>query len=282
MKRLLRNALSEVSYRAIRLSGATHGGLRVLMYHRVSDQHAGDRMCVPVARFADQMQHLKERGFRSVSLAQVVEWLGGGAALHERSIAITFDDGYADNFLRAVPAMAQHGFTGAFFIPTGFTEGKKRPATDHADDQPMTWAQLRELLGSGHEIGAHSITHRKLTLISPVELLQEVRGSKEALEQHLPVRIDFFCYPAGAYNADVKRAVQAAGYHGAVTVAPGANRPGTDPFELLRTEVSAFDSMWDFEKKLAGAYDWMHTAVQSVTRLTKGKQQPSNAMRDGE
>ena len=128
----------------------------------------------------------------------------------------------------------------------------------------MAVAQLTELMREGHTIGAHSITHRILTTLEAVDIFWEVRGSKEQLETQLHTSIDVFCYPSGAYNTLVKKAVKSSGYLGACSVEPGANTVGVDPYALKRTEISGFDTLWDFEKKLAGAYDWLHRAVQGM------------------
>ncbi len=267
MKRLLRGMLSDLSYRAIRLMEGRTASLRILMYHRVTDAHPADRLCVPVARFAEQMHYLHEAGYQSVSFLQAVQWVGGAAELPSKAVVLTFDDGFEDNFRYAYPAMARYGFTGCFFVPSAFiTSGSNGHAPE---DQPMSWTQLQELLREGHEVGAHSITHVKLTQIPIDHARHEVRGSKHALEQKLQRPVDFFCYPSGDYNEAVKEAVQASGYFGACTVKPGANRPGTDRFALRRTEISAVDSLWDFQKKLAGAYDWMHLAVQQTQKATR-------------
>ncbi|MBI3997045.1 MAG: polysaccharide deacetylase family protein [Candidatus Omnitrophica bacterium] len=284
---ILRTVLSDITYHARRLTPGDGEGLRILMYHRVTDAHPGNRLCVPVARFADQMRWLAEQGYRTISFAEAVELVrgqgaGGGRRGNSRQaesaafprpapraprpklIVLTFDDGFEDNFLYAYRALAQYGFTGCFFVPSAFIASGQ---TGHeAVDQPMSWAQLSELAREGHEVGAHSISHAKLTHIDPVQMREEVRGSKEAIEQGLQQPVRFFCYPSGDYNAAVKQAVRDSGYDGACTVEPGANRSGADPFALTRTEISAFDSLWDFEKKIAGAFDWMHRVVQWTKR----------------
>lgn len=131
----------------------------------------------------------------------------------------------------------------------------------------MTWAHLGTLLHEGHEVGAHSVTHRRLTECDPRDLSMEIQGCRRVLEQRLRRPVRFFCYPSGDYNALVKERVREAGYTAACTVRPGANRPGQDLFALARTEVSAFDSPWDFKKKLSGAYDWLHASVQGWKRV---------------
>ncbi len=266
MTGLVRRSLSTLTYHALQCRNGRTPGLRMLMYHRVTDAHPNDRLCVPVARFARQMQFLHDAGYASVTFAQAVAWVSQGGILPPKAIAITFDDGFEDNFLYAYPALARHGFTGCFFIPSGFIAVGRSEAI-RPEDWPMTWAQLKELLQRGHEIGAHSVSHRKLARLSPDQMQQEVQQSKAMLEQQLERPVDWFCYPAGDYNASVKAAVQTGGYRGACTVEPGANLPGGDPFALKRTEVSAFDSLWDFEKKLAGAYDWMHVTAQALQQM---------------
>ncbi len=325
MKRLLRNTLSTISYRVIRLMNGAPVGLRILMYHRVTDVHPTDRLCVPVARFAEQMRYLCEAGYHTWTMVQAVQWIQGAgdkrqetskvlnsefgirsgperedfafprpAPINDRRggriphselssgeakkmVVITFDDGFEDNFLFAYPILQQYGFTGCFFVPSAFIERGQGAA--NPSDRPMTWAQLRELLQAGYEIGAHSITHRKLTLVADEDMHREVRESKATLERALERPVRWFCYPAGDYNDAVKRAVIASGYEGACTVESGANLTGADPFALTRTEISAVDSLWDFQKKLAGAYDWMHTLIQRAQGYS-GRQyrQPTNAI----
>lgn len=292
MKRFLRQTLSTISYQAIRLTnGRQAAGLRILTYHRVTDAHPEERLCVPVAKFLEQMRWLYEHGYQTVTLSKAVRWLSGDSGgagderqgvrgceeIHapQRALVITFDDGYEDNFLNGYPAMARYGFSGMFFVPTQFVEAPHKG--HHPDDRPMSWAHLEELARQGHEIGAHSVTHRKLSRLNPSELFWEVRGSKEVLEERLRHPVDFFCYPSGDYSALVKTIVQSSGYRGACSVKPGANDVGTDPFALKRTEISAFDSLWDFEKKLAGAYDWLHVAAQKAQRISVRMHQHSNA-----
>ena len=319
MRRILRHALSDAAFFGGRLSRRADAGLRVLMYHRVTDAHPGDRLCVPTEQFARQMAWLRDHGYRTISFSQAVQWVKGeseltseksplcrnafgqrvtrsqphppaadgagsvrrgedgwdGAAAgpaasreSDKLVVLTFDDGFEDNVLYAAPALARHGFVGCFFVPSGFVEAGRHDGLAPTD-RPMSWEQLRALLAQGHEVGAHSVSHRKLTTVSAEELPREVGACKQALEQGLGRGVDSFCYPAGDYNSVVKRTVESCGYLGACTVEPGANTAGADPFALKRTEISAFDTLWDFEKKLAGAYDWLHCAVQSVSR-TKG------------
>ena len=268
----VRAILSGASYGMLRLTGRHEKGLRILMYHRVTDAHPKERLCVSPQAFEAQMRWLREAGYQTMTLAQAVRWVVGMDASQrpQRSVVLTFDDGFEDNFVHAAPVLAASGFTGCFFVPTAFAESDRERQT--SEDRPMTWAQMQQLLRQGHEIGAHSVTHRKLARLAVEDVQREVVESKQALEHRLERPVKLFCYPAGSYTQAVKAAVRRAGFRGACTVAPGANRPGDDPLTLRRTEVSRFDSLWDFEKKMAGAYDWMHAAMQAVQRIRPARE----------
>ena len=118
MKQFLRDALSDFTYQTLRFRHSTQPRLRILMYHRVTDAHPDDRLCVPVARFDAQMRFLHGAGYRTITFAEAVRWVQQGGALPDRAIVLTFDDGFEDNFLNAYPAMTRQGFTGIFFIPS--------------------------------------------------------------------------------------------------------------------------------------------------------------------
>ena len=96
---------------------------------------------------------------------------------------------------------------------------------------------MRELIGAGWEIGAHTLTHPDLTGVSAAQLEREVAGSKRLLERRFGIEVDFFCYPGGRFDARVVREVKAAGYVGATTTREGLARRD-EPFTLRRIRVS--------------------------------------------
>ena len=111
--------------------------------------------------------------------------------------------------------------------------GAVRPAWDGM----MTWAQLRELSATGHEIGSHSLSHPLLPGVDPAQLEREVDGSRDRIAGELRAPCDSFCYPNGDCDERVVEAVRRAGYRQAVVTAWGLNRPGADPFRLGRCEL---------------------------------------------
>jgi peptidoglycan/xylan/chitin deacetylase (PgdA/CDA1 family) len=98
----------------------------------------------------------------------------------------------------------------------------------------MDEAQVREWLGAGQEIGAHTQTHPRLTQLSAAAAREEISASKKSLEDRFGIAVEHFCYPYGDWNESVRDLVQAAGYHSACTTITGVNTPATSPFELKR------------------------------------------------
>ena len=214
-------------------------GLSILCYHSIDDRRA--RISVPVAQFALHMQLLHNLGYRTLRLSEIVTYLRAGIPLPRRAVAITFDDGFESVYACAAPLMRAYGFVGTVFIIGGMV-GKTIHWRDRDGWLPqlplMRWQQIRELHALGFEIGAHSLSHQYLTQLAGAQLRAEVEGSKQLIEAQLSRAIDIFCYPFGAYNADVIDAVRQAGYQGACATIPGRLTPSADRFALPRLFVA--------------------------------------------
>jgi peptidoglycan/xylan/chitin deacetylase (PgdA/CDA1 family) len=214
---------------------------RILMYHSISDPslpHAVDRDL-----FARQIAFLAARGYRGESVTNAL------SKPSRRSMAITFDDGYADNLLTALPMLRDHGFGATVFVVASFADTGTTP-WQHA---ALTWEQCRELAQAGIEIGAHSRTHPDLTRLSNEELQREVAGSRAHLEDRLMMRVRVFAYPFGYLDTRIVDAVRAAGYEAAcaVRLPRGISE---DRFTLQRIGITKNDTMVRFRVKLSAPY----------------------------
>jgi len=106
-------------------------------------------------------------------------------------------------------------------------------------DGMMSWEQLRELAGAGHEVGSHSMTHPILPLCSDEELVREIEGSRDALTQRMSTPPETFCYPNGDHDARSVERVHRAGYRWGVTTRSGLNARGALALELRRCDIDA-------------------------------------------
>jgi peptidoglycan/xylan/chitin deacetylase (PgdA/CDA1 family) len=260
----LRRALGAGLAAAARLRGR-RAEARIIYYHRIDDEM--HRSCVTPAAFRAQMQLLRDRGHRVVPLADLARGLTGREPFAPGTVAITFDDGFADNYEHAFPVLAGLALPATVFVTTGAIGGELRVLRDRAGGIPaLTWAQIREMQQGGIAIGSHTVSHPYLTRLSADALAQELTQSRTAIAAETGMATDLFCYPHGDEDETVRAAVRTAGYRLAVATRPGPVTAGSDPLALARTFVARDDTLADFERKLAGAFDVLHHGVQWLRR----------------
>jgi peptidoglycan/xylan/chitin deacetylase (PgdA/CDA1 family) len=239
------------------------GSARIIYYHRISDDD--HRSCVAPAAFSAQMRLLRAEAFRVVPLRDLRAHLDKGLPFPDRTVAVTFDDGFADNYSAAFPVLQHEGIPATIFLTAAFIDGPELPVLrDRSGVPPLRWAQVREMARHGIAFGGHTLTHPELPSLSDEELRHEVQGARELIEDRLGTTVDTFCYPRGKFDTRVKAAVRDAGYVLACTTLPGCVTPKTHPFSLRRTFIARDDSARDFAHKLAGTFDLLHAARQRL------------------
>ncbi len=115
-------------------------------------------------------------------------------------ITTSWDDGYALD-LRVAELLDQNGLKGTFYVC---------PKPQYG--QTMLTKQEIKALAQDHEIGAHTLTHPKLTEVDDTAVLTELKGGKAWVEDVTGKPCTAFCYPKGAQNARVQRLTKDAGY----------------------------------------------------------------------
>ena len=141
-------------------------GLRILLYHRVADD--GDPLALPPRRFREQMDHLAAEGYRARRpRSSALEALERGAS-SERTIALTFDDGFADVAEQALPALERHGFRATVFVTTGVTDGRVAfPWYEAASRRCSGWDDVVALDREGTlRFEAHTVSHPSLLAVA--------------------------------------------------------------------------------------------------------------------
>jgi peptidoglycan/xylan/chitin deacetylase (PgdA/CDA1 family) len=227
---------------AVFAPAGSHQPVPILMYHVVSAPPARvpyPGLYVPPSDFAGQMRWLARNGYRAVTLRQAYNAWTAGTPLPRRPVVLSFDDGYLSDYTRAFPVLRLHHWPGVLNLEVNFLRpvGGLRP-----------W-RVRRLIAGGWELDAHTITHPDLTTVDPARLWREVDGSRRALRRLFHVPVDFFCYPAGRYDARVVRAVRRAGFLGATTTHYGLARPPRF-FELDRIRIDGSDGVAGFAAKM--------------------------------
>jgi peptidoglycan/xylan/chitin deacetylase (PgdA/CDA1 family) len=230
------------------------GGLRILLYHRVADD--ADPLALAPDRFRAQMDFLAGAGYRVLDLVSALALLDAGG-VPPRTLALTFDDGFADVRDAALPVLAAHDFRATVFVTTGVTDGRSTfPWYAGAQPPVMGWDDVVALDREGVlRFEAHTVTHPSLLAIDEASAREEIRDSRLELSERLGREVSAFAYPAGLYGERERRLVAEAGYAAAVSCEPGVNQPGTDRFALRRRQIDARDAMLDFRAKVGGGHD---------------------------
>lgn len=201
----------------------------IFLYHRVQVPETENPYYVTPQEFREQMQALKQLGYQTITMTQLVDTIENGGLLPERPAIISFDDGDATVYSEAFPVMRELGFIGINFLVVRYlnTPGY------------MTDAQVRELVEAGWEVGSHGMTHADLTKTDQArwEMLQ----SKNELEERMGTTVSFFAFPYGAANDRLFTSVRKI-YHAAVGLGPEPRQSERNLSYLWRRPV---DLGWD-------------------------------------
>ena len=270
--------------------------LVVIRHHRVygPGERPLYRLGVTAEVLRAQLDMLARRGLTPLTVSAGLERLAAGTP--GRAVALTFDDGYADNVTRALPLLAAAGARATFFLTAGLIEGRRAPWWDElahllgraravrlehagrsldlgngagraaalrallpafrarpevqrglldalavrlgvAEPAPCelaTWEECGALRAAGMEVGAHTLTHPFLSMLTAAEQAAEVGGSFDLVERRLGARPRGIAYPGGDHDQASLEAARAAGAAWAVTTRAGLNRRGAELLRLAR------------------------------------------------
>jgi peptidoglycan/xylan/chitin deacetylase (PgdA/CDA1 family) len=251
--------------------------VRILCYHRVYDVPVKDPLMnyisVPRETFTRQMSFLASNGYNILTLEQLPEQLKNREL--KRAIVITFDDGYRDNYLNALPVLKKNNIKANIFISTDYISSDglfpwlkitgeiKAYALKSEEWLPLTRDQILDMRND-FVIGSHAQSHTELNNLGQEKVTAELTGSRDKLERLLGKPVKYFCYPFGEPDKKVREAVGKAGYEIAVTSRWGSNGVKSDLLCLKRITIEGTDSIGRFIRKVDGAYDWWFGGVLPV------------------
>lgn len=240
---------------------------RVLMYHMVSAHRPGARfngLRVPPERFERQLAHLKRQGWHFFTLSEL--WASWDD-LPPRSVAITFDDGYADNLHNALPLLEKYDARATIYVVVDrhdrdWSTYKKahHDSGELAREPKLSDDDIRRLLASGRiEIGSHTLTHINMRTTPLEDKRRELAESRAQLEALVGAPVRSFAYPFGLFAEEDVALTRACGYETAVTTIDGidSRAPRPEPLRLKRIKVSGKDNLLAFALRLrSGKRGW--------------------------
>jgi peptidoglycan/xylan/chitin deacetylase (PgdA/CDA1 family) len=238
------------------------GSPAVLLYHGLADETA-DRdpagLFVTSGMFERQMRWLAQEGWQGLDLDGYLASRFGSRS-GQRSVLLTFDDGFRSMAELGFPVVRRLSFPGLLFVPAGML-GRTAQWWDSMPDARLVDAeQLCALQDVGIEIGVHGMEHIAMPGLSDAELRRHTHDARDALADVLGKPPRAFAYPDGVYDARVAAAVERAGFTAAFSVIGDGRR-----FSLPRAEIVPTDDLRRFRLKLSLAYPalrrWRQTCL---------------------
>ena len=221
------------------------------MYHSISS--AGGATSMPLNVFRSQIETMAECGYKTVSLDEVRAWLSGDGRLPDRSVVITFDDGFADFVEVAFPMLHGLGYQATVFLPTGKLGGVEDwdAGARGTRRRLMSWSDVTDLAKLGAEFGGHTVSHVDLTAISPAEMQTQIRRCRDDIAEHVGRQPTSFAPPYGRAgpreSGEIRRWFR-------ISVGTGLRRARRDDdlFDLPRIEMHYFRNMRRWRSYLEG------------------------------
>jgi len=274
----------------------------VFMYHHVSP-HKGDMVTVAPDVFEAQMRFLADAGYKTLSADEVLDYILGTSEIHEKAVAVTFDDGYLDNYIYAFPVFKKYNIKATIFIvtdwveaaslntvrsqgpaPAGFkqgsevrsdeiivpshTEGKSFVASSQAHKVIMNWDMIKDMQKSGLAgFYSHTMSHKKCAELSDEKLMMELKDSKRVMEQRLHKPCPYLCWPKGSFNESAVKIAREAGYEAVFTTQKGVIRTGSNRYCIER--IGGKDSAGWFKNKVR---IYTNPLLSSIYLAIRGKE----------
>ncbi|KRE18660.1 polysaccharide deacetylase [Bacillus sp. Root920] len=213
--------------------------LPILMYHSIS---SGNSLRVPKSEFASHMKWLKDNDYVTLSPEEAYRVFTTNSMPSKKSVLITFDDGYTDNYTKAFPILKQYGMKATIFM---IEQSIGRP--NHLTDE-----QMDEMMAHGISIESHTIHHLELNRLSKQQQEDELKGSKTFFDQRFSQRTRMVSYPVGRYNEETLKLAKEAGYQMAVTTEPGHAKKEQGMMSLHRVRISSGLSPESFGRLVEG------------------------------
>lgn len=255
---LLIMLLERLKQIALRASGT--GTLSVLYYHRVSDI-CRDGMTISVGDFEKQIRYLKKH-YAIWTALDLKRCMQNSGQIHgSHNVLITFDDGYEDNYINALPILQKHGCSAIFFVSTGLIDtdlafGHDKDLLPRLRFQNMTWDQLEKIAAAGITIGVHSHTHADLGKL-PFDLArEEIDKSIDCFVQHFEKQPEFMSFPFGKRSNYTEALVHYVRRHtpvrGLFSALGHINLGVIDRYNIQRINIGTGDTGLVFAFKLRG------------------------------
>ncbi|MEQ8953805.1 MAG: polysaccharide deacetylase family protein, partial [Gammaproteobacteria bacterium] len=209
----------------------------IVLYHHVATDTPPSTTISP-ADFRRHLEYLRDNDFNVMPLDQLVESLRSGQGIPDKSVAITFDDGYISIYEEAFPMLQSFGFPFTLFLSTGPIDENQR--------NYMNWSQVKEMADAGVIIANHMVEHPYMLDRSAGEsdqdwitrLRRELLAAENTIATQTGQAHRYLAYPYGEFDPAIKDMIAAEGFTGFAQNS-GAIGPGSDFLALPRYPLAS-------------------------------------------
>ena len=213
----------------------------VICYHSINKDPSGKSpIIISPEKFRQHLKAIKDNGYTTLTMTQFNDYILGDKPIPEKSVLLTFDDGYMDNYTNAFPILKEFNMNATIFVISSYLDGKEY----------MSPSNVKEMSDYGIDIESHTVSHLRLSELSYEQQLNELKNSKDALEKLTNKPVVSIAYPEGKYNEDTTKAVKEAGYSMGFTIDRGYVGVGDDTVKLNRLCVDYTYKPYNIEKIL--------------------------------
>lgn len=226
----------------------------VLMFHRVNS-YDFDGLTTPTHVFEETMREISTN-YKAISLSELIGKIKNKEKIESKSVVVTFDDGYKDNFVSAAPILLKCGIPASFFVTSGYINSQRVFPWDREQDSKlplMSWDDVRSLSRMGFDIGSHTVNHVNLGKVSAQEAREELYGSKARIENEIGKPVSTFAYPFGRKDCirkDVVNIVKEIGYDCCCSGYGGKVKTDSDIYNLNR--IPMYPNLIELKMELDG------------------------------
>lgn len=223
--------------------------LPVLMYHSAlpNPKRTGKYVITP-KRFEEDIIYLKNAGYETVSLKQIIKFVYNGEELPEKPILITFDDGMYNNKEYIVPILEKHSACAVFAIVGSYTDEYSKSNVTNPNYSYLRWQDINELMDSGqvefvsHSYNLHNISAKRngtaknknensLDFISLFH--QDTQKMQSAFNTNCTFNLFAYAYPFGNFSAESERVLKKSGFLSSFSCIEGINIISQGDYDCL-------------------------------------------------
>jgi len=219
----------------------------ILMYHEVKPTEAGKDVILPY-EFESDLKYLQSNGYVSVKMADLIAYVYDGTPLPEKTVVLSFDDGYLNNYVYVFPLLKKYHMKIVLSIIGKNTDDFTNIPDNNINYSHVTWTQINEMLDSGcvelqnHTYNMHKINrfrfgcgkkHGESQEHYAQALTDDIGRLQDEIRLFTGYTPNTFTYPYGQISSDSLPVIKSLGFKASLSCTYGVNLISRDPSALF-------------------------------------------------